>query len=184
MAEPPGRDEQFDRWVAEHVEVLYRVAFRLLGDPHDAEDVVQEAFRSAWVSRHRFDPDRSERAWLLAILRRRAADHWRRADGRQQHPTAGMTEREAPADPDPFHDELSGRLQTALDALPREFRETLLLVVVGGLTHQEAADLLDVPLGTVLSRVSRARGRLRETLLGATDGRVAAASARRGRPHD
>jgi RNA polymerase sigma-70 factor (ECF subfamily) len=51
-----------------------------------------------------------------------------------------------------------------LDQLPRELRETLLLVVVGELTHQEAADLLDVPLGTVLSRVSRARVRLREYL--------------------
>jgi len=182
MAQPPGRDEQFGRWVADHVEVLYRVAYRLLGDPHDAEDVVQEAFRSAWVSRHRFDAGRSERAWLLAILRRRAADHWRKTDGRQQCATDRMTERVAPADPDPFGDELSAVLQRALDALPRELRETLLLVVVGGLTHQEAADLLGVPLGTVLSRVSRARGRLRETLLAATDGHVA--SARRGRSHD
>ncbi|MFM1997539.1 MAG: polymerase sigma factor SigW [Planctomycetota bacterium] len=184
MRQPPGHDGQFDRWVAEHVEVLYRVAFRLLGDPHDAEDVVQDAFRSAWVSRHRFDPERSERAWLLAILRRRAADHWRRTDGRQQPATDRMTEQAAPADPDPFSDELSAVLQRALDVLPRELRETLLLVVVGGLTHQEAADLLSVPLGTVLSRVSRARGRLREMLLAATDGHVAAASARRGRSHE
>lgn len=184
MAPSRGSDEQFDRWVAEHVDVLYRVAYRLLGDPHDAEDVVQETFRSAWVSRDRFDAARSERAWLLAILRRRVADHWRRADARQQCVADGTQERAAPADPDPFGDELSTVLQRALDVLPRELRETLLLVVVGGLTHQEAADLLEVPLGTVLSRVSRARGRLRETLVAANNGHVAAAADRRGRSHD
>lgn len=183
MAPAPGCDRQFDRWVAEHVEVLYRVAYRLLGDPHDAEDVVQEAFRSAWVSRHHFDPGRSERAWLLAIVRRRAADHWRREERRQHCAADGLTDRAAPADPDPFSDELSSALQRALDTLPTELRETLLLVVVGGLTHQEAADLLAVPLGTVLSRVSRARGRLREALLAATKGHVAAAPHRQGRQH-
>jgi RNA polymerase sigma-70 factor (ECF subfamily) len=56
-------------------------------------------------------------------------------------------------------------MQGALSRLPTELRETLLLVVVGELTHQEVADMLDVPLGTVLSRVSRARRRLREFLL-------------------
>jgi RNA polymerase sigma-70 factor (ECF subfamily) len=71
----------------------------------------------------------------------------------------------ARAEADPFHDELSTAMQRALDRLPAELRETLLLVVVGELTHQEAADLLGVPLGTVLSRVSRGRSRLREFLL-------------------
>jgi RNA polymerase sigma-70 factor (ECF subfamily) len=58
-------------------------------------------------------------------------------------------------------------MQLALRQLPDELRETLLLVVVGELTHQEAADLLEIPLGTVLSRVNRARKRLRECLLAA-----------------
>jgi RNA polymerase sigma-70 factor, ECF subfamily len=61
-------------------------------------------------------------------------------------------------------------MQAALAQLPVELRETLLLVVVGELTHQEAADLLGVPLGTVLSRVSRARRRLRECLVAARSG--------------
>lgn len=156
--------EAFDRWVADHVAVLYRVAYRLLGNGHDAEDVVQDAFRSAWTSRHLYDRARSERAWLLAILRRRVADHWRRRETREvaagadfDRPTAGES--------DPFADELSATMQAALDRLPIELRETLLLVVVGELTHQEAADLQGIPLGTVLSRVSRARSRLRGFLL-------------------
>jgi RNA polymerase sigma-70 factor (ECF subfamily) len=162
--------DQFDRWVSDHVEILYRVAFRLLGDQHEAEDVVQDAFRSAWTSRHLFDPARSERAWLLAILRRRAADHWRRSNGRRStgRVVGGSSELPHPiaaAGRDPFADELSSTMQRALGRLPEELRETLLLVVVGGLTHQEAADLQGIPLGTVLSRVSRARSRLRDYLL-------------------
>jgi len=70
-------------------------------------------------------------------------------------------------DPQPGQQEFTDQVQQALDRLPAELRETLLLVVVGELTHQEAADLLGVPLGTVLSRVSRARKRLREYLLAA-----------------
>jgi RNA polymerase sigma-70 factor (ECF subfamily) len=76
--------ERFDSWVREHVAVLYKVAYRLVGSPHDAEDVVQDTFRSAWTSRQLYDSARSERAWLLAILRRRAADHWRSREPRHQ----------------------------------------------------------------------------------------------------
>jgi RNA polymerase sigma-70 factor (ECF subfamily) len=156
--------EQFDTWLGEHVTALYRVAYRLIGDAHAAEDVVQDTFRSAWTSRELFDSSRSERAWLMAILRRRVADHWRRRERREASAPADMPH-PATAGTDPFFDELSGAMQRALARLPDELRETLLLVVVGELTHQEAADLQGVPLGTVLSRVSRARGRLREYLL-------------------
>jgi RNA polymerase sigma-70 factor (ECF subfamily) len=159
----PG-GEGFDRWVSEHAAVLYRVAFRQLGNRHDAEDVVQDAFRSAWLSRHLYDSSRSERAWLLAILRRRASDHWRKHQRRELPAGGDLAEPGRPA-ADPFADELSKAVQEALGRLPEEWRETLLLVVVGELTHQETADLLGVPLGTVLSRVSRARSRLREDLL-------------------
>lgn len=164
MAQHPASNQPFDRWVADHVDVLYRVAYRLLGDAHHAEDVVQDTFRSAWTSRHLFDPARGERAWLLSILRRRAADHWRRHDPREEAAAEGR-EAVAPPDRDPFEEELSAAMQRALGRLPAELRETLLLVVVGGLTHQEAADVQGIPLGTVLSRVSRARTRLHEYLL-------------------
>jgi RNA polymerase sigma-70 factor, ECF subfamily len=162
----------FDRWVTEHAAVLYRVAFRQLGNRHDAEDVVQDAFRSAWLSRHLYDPARSERAWLLAILRRRASDHWRKRE-RRELPAGGDLAQPGQPDADPFAAELSAVVQEALGRLPTELRETLLLVVVGELTHQETAAMLGVPLGTVLSRVSRARSRLREDLLA----RSAAASS-------
>ena len=159
---------QFDCWVEQHAAALFRVAFRLLGNPHDAEDVLQETFRSAWTSRHLYDTSRSERAWLMAILRRRSADHWRRRDSHESSLGEGDGDLPSRHEPEPMADELSKNVQQALSSLPDELRETLLLVVVGELTHQEAADILGIPLGTVLSRVSRGRSRLRDFLLGDT----------------
>ncbi len=155
----------FNGLVAEHGAAMYRLAYRLVGDRHEAEDLVQEAFRSAWKSRNLFRSECSGRAWLAAILRRRAADHWRRP--RPPVPVADDQRLEVEVNgDDPGRSELTDELQSALDCLPTELRETLLLVVVAELTHQEAAAMLDVPLGTVLSRVSRARSRLREMLTG------------------
>ena len=69
---------EFNRMVTEHGPRMYRMAYRMVGDRHEAEDLVQEAFRSAWKSRKLFRPGGGEKAWLASILRRRAADHWRR----------------------------------------------------------------------------------------------------------
>ena len=148
---------------------MYRLAYRLVGDRHEAEDLVQEAFRSAWKSRNLFRPDGSSRAWLASILRRRVADHWRRPRPPAVLADDQRLEIQRPAD-DPCRDELTDEMQHALNRMPTELKETLILVVVAELTHQEAAELLGVPLGTVLSRVSRARNRLREYLSPAPKG--------------
>jgi RNA polymerase sigma-70 factor (ECF subfamily) len=154
----------FNRWVDEHAPALYRLAYRLIGDRHEAEDVVQETFRSAWKSRNSYQEDSGERAWLAAILRRRVVDRWRKKPPPQAVGGDAMIELSVAAT-DAGANEFSDEMQQALGRLPLELRETLLLVVVGELTHQEAADLLKIPLGTILSRVSRARTRLREFLL-------------------
>lgn len=150
--------------IHEHAPALFRIAYRLVGDAHDAEDVVQDTLRSAWKSRENFTSGRGQRAWLAAILRRRVIDRWRRAghrmvlvgDGPLEVPVRGV---------DPTAHGFTDEMQHALAQLPSELRESLLLVVVGELTHQETADALGVPLGTVLSRVSRARQRLRKQLV-------------------
>jgi RNA polymerase sigma-70 factor (ECF subfamily) len=153
----------FNGMVADHGPAMYRLAYRLLGDRHEAEDIVQETFRSAWKSRNLFREDGGTRAWLASILRRRVFDHYR-----QPRPPALLANDEhletgLPA-ADPFRDELTDEMQNALSRLPAELKETLILVIVAELTHQQAAEMLGVPLGTVLSRVSRARVRLREIL--------------------
>jgi RNA polymerase sigma-70 factor, ECF subfamily len=158
---------EFNRLVADHGPTLYRIAYRLVGDRHEAEDIVQETYRSAWKSRRLFEPGHGERAWMASILRRRVVDRWRR----RTPTTVGLAvelqpEVGRPAE-DPLRDQYSDQMQRALDQLPRELRETLLLVVVGELTHQETADMLKIPLGTVLSRVSRGRKRLRQYLIAA-----------------
>ena len=154
---------EFNGMVADHGPAMYRLAYRLVGDRHEAEDLVQEAFRSAWKSRNLFRSEGGSRAWLASILRRRVADHWRRPRPPGLVADDQRLEIELPAD-DPCRDELTDEMQHALDRLPAELKETLILVVVAELTHQEAAEMLGVPLGTVLSRVSRARNRLREYL--------------------
>lgn len=152
--------------IHEHAAALYRIAYRMVGDAHDAEDVVQETLRSAWKSRENFRAGRGDRAWLAAILRRRVVDRWRRGCGRAI--LVGESPLEVPVEAiDPTTNDLTDEMQHALSQLPPELRESLLLVVVGELTHQETADALGIPLGTVLSRVSRARLRLRKHFLAA-----------------
>lgn len=155
---------EFDQMVDEHAAAMYRIAYRMVGDRHEAEDVVQDTYRSAWKSRARYEAGRGQRAWLASILRRRVIDRWRK------HAQPGVLASDTPLDvevaaTDPNADGYTDEMQHALERLPLELRETLLLVVVAELTHQEAADLLGVPLGTVLSRVSRARRRMREFLV-------------------
>ena len=156
---------EFNALVDAHASALYRIAYRMMGDRHEAEDIVQETFRSAWKSRDAYEEGRGDRAWLASILRRRVVDRWRR-----QAPPTTFASDQTPdvevAAVDPLAGDYTDEMQRALSQLPDELRETLLLVVVGELTHQETADLLEIPLGTVLSRVSRARRRLRELLVG------------------
>ena len=154
---------EFNDLVEDHGSALYRMAYRMVGDPHEAEDMVQETFRSAWKSRRLFEHGRGDRAWLASILRRRIADRWRKKAPPSTLPTDEPLELRVEGE-DPLAEDYTDEMQHALNRLPVELRETLLLVVVGELTHQEAADTLGIPLGTVLSRVSRARQRLREYL--------------------
>lgn len=162
----PLSQAEFNRLVADHGAALYRIAYRMMGDRHEAEDLVQDTYRSAWKSRALFVSGHSERAWLAAILRRRAIDRWRRPQPIPSFPD-GLPLELGLAPEDPLKNDYTDEMQHALAQLPGDLRETLLLVVVGELTHREVADLQGIPLGTVLSRVSRARRRLRECLLAA-----------------
>lgn len=146
--------EKFNSWVSLYGHTLYKLAYRLAGKTW-AEDVVQETFRSAWVNRNLYRDGNRDISWLITILRRRIADHHR------SHKSLGILLSDVEEKRIPFSDGFSDEVQNALNQLAPEIREAFLLVAVGELAYQEAATILNVPIGTVLSRVSRARLRLR-----------------------
>jgi len=153
----------YEAWVHAHSADLYRVAYRLSGDAGIAEDLVQEAFYHAWKDMDKLRDQERARAWLLQILRHRYA-HWVRAKDRRVRPQPLGPVAHAVADPK--QDVLSRlgdreALDAALSMLDSTMKTPLVMVYVGGLTCQETADQLDVPLGTVLSRIHRARQKLR-----------------------
>ena len=163
------RRRLYERWVKDYTGELYAFAFRLCGDAAQAEDLVQETFYHAWRSaRGLRDPQRG-RAWLFQILRHRYA-HWRRDSGRRVQPSVSL-EHIGNRIAFPGEDILETMarrelLQEALNALEDRYKEPFLMVFLQGLTCREVAGALEIPLGTVLSRIHHARGVLREHLRG------------------
>lgn len=165
-----SRDESFQTHVVPQIDVLYRVAVSLTGHPADAEDLVQDTLLRAYRAVDRFD-GRHPRAWLLTILRN---THINRA--RKRQPTlladgesaARVLEESGPASPSSEELAMIGRFEPvvarALEALPADFFAVVDLVDLQGLSYAEAADRLGVPKGTVMSRLHRARQRIRSEL--------------------
>ncbi len=157
---------QYEQWVTEHSEPLYRLAARLCGNADAAEDLVQETFYHAWRSMASLrEPDRA-RGWLFRILRRRYSrwlrDQTRRLDRIGTTDSAFVADKAASDGQPGAAMEREELLQRALEVLEERYKLPLLLVFLVGMTFQEAADSLDLPLGTVLSRVHRARQQIRQ----------------------
>lgn len=155
----------YEELVREHSAGLYRFALRLCGQVDIAEDLVQEAFCEAWRSIHSLRDTKSGRAWLFQILRHRYA-HWVRDSGRRLQPKVSIDQIGGVSNPsgsDVLEDlSLHETLQKALDALDDRYRETFLMVFMAGFSCKEAAENLNIPIGTVLSRIHRARLFLRQ----------------------
>ena len=161
------RDERFEADALPHLRALYGTAYRMTRNAHDAEDLVQETFLRAYRGFHRFEAGTNIRAWLFTILHRVRTDAFRQA-GRSPR-TVEMTG-QGPAVPAPQDALASGGevLERALLALPEAFRAAVVLRDVEDLSYEEIAQALDVPIGTVMSRIHRGRGLLRAALAGAT----------------
>ena len=160
-----GRHACYEQWVREHARDLYRFGLRLCGDADTAEDLVQETFYHAWRGRGSLRSREKARAWLFQILRHRYARWARLGRPPMTAAPADLDQRAETPKPGPG-EALADRetLQEALDALDDRFRMPLLMVFVQGLTCRQTADQLDLPLGTVLSRIHRARRQLRRAL--------------------
>jgi RNA polymerase sigma-70 factor (ECF subfamily) len=145
-----------------HLRAAYNFARWLVRNDHDAEDVVQESFVKAFMALDRFRGG-DARLWLLAIVRNTALTLLRR---RRSGPSLSGDEFPEPADrADCVEDALiagerRSQVRAAIEQLPDEFRETLILRELEGLSYKEIAGVLDVPVGTVMSRLSRARNLL------------------------
>lgn len=149
----------FKRELTEVVPHLRAFARGLCGRPDMADDLVQEALLKAWAAQHRFEPGTSMRAWTFVILRNAYLTDMRRNRFRGEY-DEGVAERilTAPAgQEEPIH--LSD-LHRALLTLPPERREALLLVGAGGFSYEEAANICGCAVGTIKSRVGRARAAL------------------------
>jgi len=157
------RDERFESDALPHLRALYGTAYRMTRNAHDAEDLVQETFLRAYRGFHRFEPGTNIRAWLFTILHRVRTDAFRRA-GRSPR-TTELTD-DGPAVPAPQEALASGGevIERALAALPEAYRVAVILRDVEDLSYDEIARVLDVPIGTVMSRIHRGRGLLRAAL--------------------
>jgi RNA polymerase sigma-70 factor (ECF subfamily) len=165
------RERAFQAYVVPELELLYAMAMRLTREPHAAEDLVQDTLLRAYRAIDRFD-GRHPRAWLLTILRNTNINR-----GRKRTPAllvdpehtlsqlagAGADARDGAAEP-ALERIADPAVVRAVQALSDDHRAVVALVDVDGLTYAEAAELLDVPIGTVMSRLHRARRRLRRRL--------------------
>lgn len=167
-----SRRESFEREALPHLDAVYRVALRLTSDAPQAEDLTQETMLRAYRSWHTFHAGSNARAWLLTILRNTFINEYRKA--RRAGVTIdvdtieGFTVFRDIQDSDPegtFFDQLvDDEVVRAVDALPDEFREALVLSDVEGMSYAEIAKITGVPIGTVKSRIFRARQALQREL--------------------
>jgi RNA polymerase sigma-70 factor (ECF subfamily) len=163
-------DTSFERLALPHLDTVYRVARRLTRHDHEAEDLVQETYLKAYKAFETFEVrEFGIKPWLLKILNNtflnRVARDKRAPKAIDQHTleqTPATDEHIAPPELD--YENLDEEVKRALDLLPPEFRSVLLLWATMEMSYQEIADTLDLPIGTVMSRLHRARQRLAATL--------------------
>jgi RNA polymerase sigma-70 factor (ECF subfamily) len=166
------RSSSFETDALASLDSLYRTALRLTRRPVDAEDLVQETYLKAFRSADSFQPGTNLRAWLFTILhntaRNRARDRARDTVTVDSEAVERAELSSPPAGDTPetllLRDTLAPDLQAAIDALPEAFREAVWLRDVEEFSYAEIAEMLSIPIGTVMSRISRGRRLLFERL--------------------
>jgi RNA polymerase sigma-70 factor (ECF subfamily) len=180
MADKSGtsadRRKKFEDEALPHLDSLYTMAIRLARNPDDANDLLQETVLRAYRFFHQFESGTNCRAWMLTILFNNFRNGYRKSS--REQPAASAEEFERKLEGESLRIDaggsnpetilsgqgMEGEVETALAGLPAEFREALLLVDVQELSYLEVSGVLNVPIGTVKSRVSRGRAMLRDVL--------------------
>ena len=163
-----GDRNAFGELVTRYYPGVVRVVYRLCGDTGLAEDMAQEAFLRGWINLTSFHPQSSLRNWLYRIAVNATLDVLRRKTEEPLEEEAAQMYPDLAAGPESalIEKERVALLQQAMHSLPDAARSVLVLREYGGLSYQEIASVLDVPVGTVMSRLNYARNRLRELLKG------------------
>ena len=180
MADKSGtgadRRRRFEDEALPHLDALYTMALRLVRNSNDAGDLLQETVLRAYRFFHQFESGTNCRAWMLTILFNNFRNGYRKSSREQPAASADEFDRKVEAeslrtDPAGSNPEsvvsgqrMEGEVEAALAGLPAEFREAILLVDVEELSYQEVSGVLNIPIGTVKSRVSRGRAMLRDEL--------------------
>ncbi|MFN0107505.1 MAG: RNA polymerase sigma factor [Blastocatellia bacterium] len=161
----PQTVNEFETLAMPHMNDLYRTARRTLGNQTEAEDVVQETFLQAWKSFHRFEPGTNIRAWMYKIMFHVIQHHRRKA----WRLVTLKEEEEFVFDELTYEPPISQELRdedvlAALDQVPLNYRAVIMLADVQEFSYKEVATVLSIPIGTVMSRLSRGRQMLRAHL--------------------
>ena len=161
-----GDRNAFGELVRRHYQAVVLVVYRMCGDTGLAEDATQEAFIRAWVNLPSYQPKGCLRNWLYRIAVNAALDVLRRKPEETLEDEEALMVADQAAGPETvlIEKERVALLQQAMKSLPEAARSVLVLREYGGLSYQEIAGVLDVPVGTVMSRLNYARNRLREIL--------------------
>ncbi len=163
--------EQFAEIAEKHAGFVYNVAYRMMGNPHDAEDVAQDAFISAYRARDRFRGDSQVTTWLYRITVNAALMRLRRDKRRTQmtvsedaRPDVPTTDWSQSPVASTMNSELGERLKAAIDDLPPDLKAAVVLRDVEGLSNEEAAEVLEISISALKARLHRGRVALREKL--------------------
>lgn len=163
----------------QHVDALYRTALRMTRNPQDAEDLVQETYFRAFRAAHQFQPGTNLRAWLFKILTNSFINQYRKRARNPQSTSLDDVEEfylynhlvdsgMQPESPNPEATVIDQFAEAdviqALERLPVDFRQVVLLADVEGFSYKEIADIVGIPVGTVMSRLHRGRRRLQKEL--------------------